>query len=340
MALKSREVRLKALPDGLPGEEHFELATTTVDEPADGQVLLRSHLLSVDPFLRNFMNQQLALGSSTRPAQGLLPIGRPVAGPAVSRVIASRTPELAEGDWVIGRTGWREHAVTGPGGLRRLDPDLAPVSTALGVLGMPGFSAWVGIELLAEPRPGETLYVSSAAGPVGALAGQLAQRRGARVIGSAGSAEKVAWLRTIGFAAAFDYRRWPVPEALAELAPGGLEIAFDNVGGPQLEAMFEAMNDFGRVIVCGAIAAYNTPTPAPGPSNLHLIYLRALTVRGFRNYDYGQHFDRFLAETAPLVREGAVAHHENIIEGIENTPAAFADMLSGRRFGKTLVRVD
>jgi len=231
------------------------------------------------------------------------------------------------------------YAPTDGSGLRRVDPARGPVSLALGALGMPGFTAWIGTELLARPESGETMFVSSAAGAVGSLAGQLARLRGARVVGSTGSVDKVAWLVELGFDEAFNYRDGDILERLRSHAPDGLHVFFDNVGGDQLRAALESLRDFGRIIICGAIASYNTPVAPPGPDNLELIFLKALTVRGFRNYDFLEHHERFLDEMSALIKAGRVLAHEHIVDGIERAPAALIGMLRGGAPGKTLVRV-
>jgi NADPH-dependent curcumin reductase CurA len=281
----------------------------------------------------------MAVGSETRPEQGLFALGQPVPGAMVGQIIATRHPTYAEGDWVLGRTGWREYALVDATGLRRVDPNVGPISASLGVLGMPGFTAWIGIELIARPQPGESIFVSSAAGAVGSLAGQLANARGARTIGSAGSDEKVRWLDSIGFDEAFNYRSGPVADLLAQRAPDGIQVYFDNVGGDHLAAALEAIRDFGRIVICGAISSYNAAAPVPGPDNLELIFLRALTVQGYRNYDYADRFDEFLAQIGPAVRDGRIVDHEHVVDGIENAPAALISMLRGEAFGKTLVHL-
>jgi NADPH-dependent curcumin reductase CurA len=303
MAWRSREIELAARPEALPGPEHFRLVERDVSDPRDGELVVRTSFLSVDPFLRHFMSERPAVG---RRDPRLHPLNAVVPGAAVGRVVASRTPAWNEGDWVVGRIGWREYAPTDGSGLRRVDPARGPVSLALGALGMPGFTAWIGTELLARPESGETMFVSSAAGAVGSLAGQLARLRGARVVGSTGSVDKVAWLVELGFDEAFNYRDGDILVQLRSHAPEGLHVFFDNVGGDHLRAALESLRDFGRIIICGAIASYNMPVAPPGPHNLELIFLKALTVRGFRNYDFREHHERFLDEMSALIKAGRV----------------------------------
>ena len=253
----SREIRLVARPRGFPDEDLFEVAEAPIPDPADGQVLIRNAYFSVDPYMRPRMND-------VRSYVAPFTLGEAMTGGAVGRVAASRNSRYAEGDWVLHQLGWREWALSDGAALRRLDPDAAPVSTSLGVLGMPGFTAWYGIFALGRPQEGETVLVSGAAGAVGSAAGQMAALAGCRVIGSAGSEEKLAWLRELGFDAAFNYREQKAREALAELAPDGIDIYFDNVGGDHLEAAIGSLRTHGRVVACGSISRYNDAEPAAG----------------------------------------------------------------------------
>jgi NADPH-dependent curcumin reductase CurA len=223
--------------------------------------------------------------------------------------------------------------------MQRVDPGLAPVSTALGVLGMPGFTAWYGLTELGRPQQGETVFVSAAAGAVGSVVGQVARLLGCRVVGSAGSEEKLAWLRELGFDEAFSYRERPVWEGLRDSAPDGIDVYFDNVGGDHLEAAIGAMRTHGRVVACGAISRYNDTEPQPGPSNLFMLFTKRLTVRGFIITDHYDRYRDFVTVMAPWVRDGSVRYRETIVEGIENAPRAFLGLLGGENVGKMLVRV-
>jgi hypothetical protein len=223
--------------------------------------------------------------------------------------------------------------------LRRLDPSAAPLSTALGVLGMPGFTAWYGLFALGAPTSGETVLVSGAAGAVGSAAGQMAAIAGCRVIGSAGSAEKVAWLGELGFDAAFDYREQSPRDALKELAPDGIDIYFDNVGGDHLEAAIGALGTHGRVVACGSISRYNDAEPAPGPRNMFLVVTKRLRIEGFIISDHFDRFGEFAREAAEWVRDGRLQYRETVIDGIENAPLAFLGLLRGENIGKMLVKV-
>jgi NADPH-dependent curcumin reductase CurA len=311
----------------MPQETDFELRETDEPELADGDVLVRNVFVSVDPYMRSRM-------SGIRTYVGPYEVGGSIDGGAVGRVVASRYEGLSEGDWVASMLGWREAGVVEGERLRKLDPSLAPPSTALGVLGMTGFTAWVGLVKIAEVKEGETIYFSGAAGAVGSAAAQIAKLKGLRVIGSAGSDEKVEWLRSLGIEA-FNYKETPAKEALAD----GIDVYFDNVGGEQLEAALSALRPFGRVIACGAISRYNDERPQPGPRNLGFIVTKRLRLQGFIVRDHSDRFRDFAGEVAPWVRDGKIAYRETILDGIENIPVAFAGLFRGDNIGKMLVRV-
>jgi NADPH-dependent curcumin reductase CurA len=332
VATTSREWRLVARPRGEPAAEDFELAEVELPEPADGEVLIRNAWLSVDPYMRARMNETRSYVASFR-------LGEAMTGGAVGRVEASRNDGFAEGDWVVHMLGWREAAIADERGLQRVDPDLAPLSAYLGVLGMPGFTAVVGIDDIGRVREGEVVYVSAAAGAVGSAAAQVATIRGARVLGSAGSPEKVAWLEELGLDAAFDYRERPVREALHELAPDGLDVFYDNVGGEQLEAAIGAMRDHGRIVACGSISRYNDTAPSPGPRNMPLVVTRRLRIEGFIIRDHGHRLPAFLAEAPGWVADGRLRWRETVVEGIDHMPEAFVGLLRGDNIGKMVVRV-
>jgi NADPH-dependent curcumin reductase CurA len=324
----SREIILAARPRGVPQESDFELRDVADDtELADGEVLVRNVFVSVDPYMRGRM-------SGIRTYVGPYEVGGPIDGGAVGRVVASKHEGLAEGDWVSSMLGWRESGVVEGARLRKLDPSLAPPSTALGVLGMPGFTAWVGLAKIADAKEGETIYVSGAAGAVGSAAVQFAKLEGLRVIGSAGSNEKVEWLRSLGVEA-FNYKETAAEEALAD----GIDVYFDNVGGQQLEAALTALRPFGRVAACGAISRYNDQQAEPGPRNLGFIVTKRLRVQGFIVSDHTASFGDFLRAVTPWVAGGKIEWRETIVDGIENVPAAFAGLFRGANTGKMLVRV-
>lgn len=326
--LASREIHLVARPRGMPDPADFALVETDVPEPADGEVLIRNAYISVDPYMRGRMND----------ARSYVPpfaLGEVMTGGAVGQVVASRHRRFAEGAWVVHNLGWRELALSDGVGLLPFDAEAAPVSTALGVLGMPGLTAYVGLLDIGRVEAGETVYVSGAAGAVGSAVGQIAKLKGCRVIGSAGSAEKVAWLTEIGFDEAFDYHDVPVREALAE----GIDVYFDNVGGPTLEAALAALRVRGRIVACGAISQYNLTEAPTAPRNLFLVVTKRLRMEGYIISDHYDRMPAFLAEVAPWVRDGRVRYRETVVVGVENAPDAIIGLLAGENTGKMLVRV-
>ena len=266
-------------------------------------------------------------------------LGEAMTGGAVGRVAVSRHPRYAEGDWVLHQLGWREWALSDGSALRRLDPAIAPLSTALGVLGMPGFTAWYGLFVLGAPKEGETVLVSGAAGAVGSAAGQMARIAGCRVIGSAGSEEKLAWLRELGFDDVFNYREQRPRHALGELAPDGIDIYFDNVGGDHLEAAIGALRTYGRVVACGSISRYNDAEPTAGPRNMFMVVTKRLRLQGYIISDHFDRFGEFAREAAEWVRDGRLQYRETVVDGIENAPRAFLGLLRGENIGKMLVKV-
>jgi len=323
----TREIVLAARPQGVPKESDFAVRDVDDAEPAEGQVLVRNVFVSVDPYMRGRM-------SGIRTYVDPYDVGSPIDGGAVGRVVESRHAGFAAGDWVLSRLGWREHGVAEGDHVRKLDPAAAPPSTALGVLGMPGLTAWVGLVDIGRVEAGETIYVSGAAGAVGSIAAQIAKQKGLRVIGSAGTDEKVEWLTSLGVEA-FDYRSTRVRDALKD----GIDVCFDNVGGEQLEAAISALRPFGRVVACGAIARYNDERAEPGPRNMSLVVTNRLRIEGFIVVDHMQRFPTFIAEVGPWVRDGTVQYRETIVEGLERVPAAFAGLFEGANIGKMLVRV-
>jgi len=319
-------------PRGEPAAADFELAEVELPEPADGEVLIRNAWLSVDPYMRARMNAVRSYAPSYE-------LGQPMYGGAVGQVEASRSDGFEPGDWVVHAHGWRERTLSDARGVRRVDVRLVPPQAYLGVLGLPGFTAYVGIDDIGRVQESDVVYVSAAAGAAGSAAAQIAKIRGARVLGSAGSPEKVAWLEELGLDAVFDYRERPVREALRELAPDGLDVYFDNVGGEQLEAAIGAMRDHGRVVACGSIAQYNDTEPRPGPRNLALIVTRRLRIEGFIVTDHNDRLPAFVAEASGWVSDGRLRWRETIVEGIEHMPDALVGMLRGDNIGKMLVKV-
>jgi NADPH-dependent curcumin reductase CurA len=332
--VSAQEIRLASRPEGTPKPENFEFATVPVPSPGDGEVVIRNLLLSVDPYMRGRMRD---VESYTPPYE----VGAAMTGGAVGEIVASNADDLKIGDIVVHQLGWREYAVVKGSQTQKVDPQLAPLGAFLGTLGMPGLTAYVGIVDIARVKPGDVVFVSGAAGAVGSVAGQIAKLQGAsRVIGSAGSAEKVRYLtEELGFDAAFDYHDGPVGELLRAAAPEGIDVYFDNVGGDHLEAAIAVMNVNGRAALCGSISAYNNETPVPGPANLGKLVGWRIRLEGFLVLDHGHRQPKFLTEVGAWVRSGELKYQETVVEGFENTPQAFMDMLAGANTGKMLVRL-
>ncbi len=328
--MRSHEVRFARRPSGWPGPETYEFASVDVPAPREGEVTVRNIYMSVDPYMRGRMND---VRSYVPPFK----IGAALEGSAIGVVTASQA-SLAVGTFVTSNFGWREAFTARAETLAVRDPALAPISAYLGVLGIPGFTAYVGLVEIASLKSGDDVFVSSAAGAVGSAAGQFAKLRGARTIGSAGSPKKVAFLREIGFDEAFDYHGGDFVRKLHAFSPHGLNVYFDNVGGEQLRAALFAMRDFGRIAVCGMIAGYNEPVP--GPDNLALLIGRRLTMRGFIVTDHLARYGEFLQEIAPAVADGRVGVFETIVEGLDAAPQALLDVLrGGTHRGKLLVQL-
>ena len=328
------QIVLAARPSGWPTEANFTLTETGRPELADGQVRVRNLFMSVDPYMRGRMNDV----KSYRPP---FQLGEPLEGGAVGTVTETRSPDLAEGDLVLHMLGWRDEAVLPARHAQKLPAveGLSP-SAFLGVLGMPALTAYVGLFDMAAMKAGDVVFVSAAAGAVGSMAGQFAKLQGAsRVIGSAGSEDKVRWLREIGFDAAFNYRTAPVLAQLRDAAPDGIDVYFDNVGADHLDAALITLNNYGRVAMCGAIAHYNATEPPTGPNSLYLVITKRLTLRGFIISDHWDRQAAMVADVTAWLREGKLQHAETVVDGLENAPAAFIDLLRGGNTGKMIVRI-
>ena len=329
-----RQIVLASRPSGWPTEDNFAVTEAGRPELTDGQVRVRNLFMSVDPYMRGRMNDTK---SYVPPFQ----LGEPLQGGAIGSVIESRSPDLAEGDLVLHSLGWRDEAVLPARHAQKIAAleGLSP-SVYLGVLGMPALTAYVGLLDIAALKPGDVVFVSGAAGAVGSMAGQIAKLKGAaRVIGSAGSDEKVRWLREIGFDAAFNYRSGSVVEQLREAAPGGIDVYFDNVGSDHLDAALVILNNHGRVAMSGAIAHYNATEPPVGPSNLGLVITKRLTMRGFIVTDHQHRMPDMIADVSAWLRDGKLSHAETVVDGLEHAPEAFIDLLRGANTGKMIVRL-
>jgi NADPH-dependent curcumin reductase CurA len=334
---RNRRIVLASRPDGEPTLESFRLEMAPAPEPGAGEVLVRTRWLSLDPYMRGRMSPAK---SYAKPVE----IGEVMEGGTVGEVVASRNDAFREGDLVLGRSGWQEWAVSDGVGLRKLDPNDAPVQTALGVLGMPGMTAYVGLLNIGQPKGGETLVVAAATGPVGATVGQIAKLKGCRTVGIAGGPDKRrALLDEFGFDVAIDHRAPDFPDQLKAACPNGIDIYFENVGGAVWNAVFPLLNDFARIPVCGRVANYNDTKLPDGPDRtpqlMGAVLTKRLRIQGFIVWDFAAQAKDFAREMGGWVREGRIKYREDVVEGLEKAPDAFLGLLKGRNFGKLLVRV-
>lgn len=340
-----KHIVLAHRPGGAPTEDNFRLEESPVPTPGEGEVLVRVHYMSLDPYMRGRMDDAK---SYAKP----VPVGGTMEGGGVGEVIASNHPNFGPGDFVLGMFGWATHGVQPGDMLRKLDPSLAPITTALGVLGMPGFTGWFGLTEIGQPKAGETLVVAAATGAVGSMVGQIAKARGCRVVGVAGGPEKCAMaVEQFGFDACLDHRAYAdgreMRAALAEVCPDGIDIYFENVGGKVLEGVMPLMNVDGRIPVCGVISWYNAGALGANaggetdqlPKFWRSILVNRLRVQGFIIADYWDRFADFMNEVAPMVGSGQVKYAEDIADGLENAPGAFIGLLQGRNKGKQIVKV-
>lgn len=330
----NREIRLRERPVGLPEATHFELVEAPVPTPAAGEFLVRNVWMSVDPYMRGRMREGK---NYVEPFE----VGAALEGGAVGEVVESNHTDFAVGDHVLSDFGWRDYWISSGEGVTRVDPAIGPIQSYLGILGMPGFTAYVGLERIAELQQGDNVFVTAAAGAVGAVAGQIARARGCRVAGSAGSDEKVAWLLDeAGFDAAFNYKTAEkLGPAFTAAMPGGIDVYFDNVGGKQLESALLHMNDFGRIVACGMIDLYNATRPRPGPRTLITLITQRLKMQGFIVYDHMDLEAAFRADMARWIADGKIQWRETVVEGLENAPAAFLGLFAGDNLGKMLVKI-
>ncbi|MGH7317838.1 MAG: NADP-dependent oxidoreductase [Candidatus Rokuibacteriota bacterium] len=328
----SRQIVLRHRPVGMPKPGDFDLVESPVAAPKDGEVLCRTIYLSLDPYMRGRISGARSYAASVEP-------GQVIVGGTVGEVLESKHPGLTRGDIVMGYDGWQSHAVAKGGAVRKLDPKQAPVSTALGVLGMPGMTAYVGLLDIGQPKPGETLVVSAASGAVGSAVGQIAKIKGCRAVGIAGSRDKCDYVvRELGFDACVNYKTGDLPAALREAVPRGIDVYFENVGGDVLRAVMPLLNMNARIPLCGLISEYNATEPVPGP-NLRPVLFNRVLVRGFIVSDHLARLPEFLKDCGGWLRDGRLKHREDVVVGLEKAPEAFIGLLQGRNFGKLLVRV-
>lgn len=334
----NRQIQLASRPVGAPTAANFNLATTVVPAPGPGQVLLRTVYLSLDPYMRGRMSDAASYAASVA-------IGAPMVGATVSRVQASQHPDFVEGDWVLAYSGWQDYALSDGSGLTRLDPAMGPASHALGVMGMPGFTAYMGLLDIGAPQAGNTVVVAAATGAVGSVVGQIAKLKGCRVVGIAGGADKCrAAVAELGFDACIDHHSPDLAAQLAAACPQGIDVYFENVGGKVFEAVLPLLNTGARVPVCGLIAHYNATALPDGPDRTPVLMRALLTKRirmqGFIIFDdYGHRYPEFARDMGLWLASGQVKFREDIVDGLENAPQAFMGLLEGKNFGKLIVRV-
>lgn len=332
MASTNRQIRLKSRPTGALAPENFDIVDAPVPAVADGAVLRRTIYLSLDPYMRGRMSDAKSYAAP-------VPVGGVMCGHTVSQVVESRNPAYRAGDFVAGYDGWQAFGLSDGRDLRKLDPAAVPISTAIGVLGMPGMTAYVGLIDIGRPRAGETVVVSAASGAVGSCVGQLAKTRGCRAIGVAGSDDKCRYVvEELGFDACVSYKRADFSSAFEAACVNGIDVYFENVGGAVFAAVLRLLNRGARIPLCGLVSEYNATQPVPRPSLLPLLVSRAM-VQGFIVSDYVERFAAALEEMTPLVRAGRLKYREDVAEGLDAAPSAFIGLLSGRNFGKALVRV-
>ncbi|HQT77641.1 MAG TPA: NADP-dependent oxidoreductase [Rhodopila sp.] len=327
-----RSVVLKRRPAAEPTRADFDIREEAIPTPGPDEVVTRTLWLSIDPYMRGRLREEKSYAAPVA-------IGEVMTGETVGEVVASNHPGFAAGDIAVGARGWQTHCVTPGDRLVKIEKGAAPLSAYLGVLGMPGATAYAGVTEICKPKAGETFVVSAASGAVGSVAGQLAKRAGARVVGIAGGPDKCLWVQdSLGFDECVDHRSLDLRQELQAACPNGIDCYFENVGGAVQAAVFEQLNAFSRVAMCGMVAQYNEPKPPPGP-NLGFVIGKRVLIQGFIVSDRMERFTEWRAMAAPLVADGSLVYREDVIDGLDNAPDALAGILSGRNFGKLLVRV-
>ena len=332
-ARKQQQVTLARRPQGHPVREDFDVVEVEVPTPGDGEVLIQTLYLSVDPGMRGMMQERKSYAAGFE-------IGQPLTGRSVGRIVTSRHPDFAEGDYVYERLAWQHYSVSDGSKATKVDPAIAPLSTYLGVVGVPGFCAYFGLKEIGQPRAGETVVVSGASGAVGMTAAQLAMLESCRVVGVAGSPEKVDYLRDeVGLDAVINYKTvGDLRAVLAEACPDGIDVYFDNVGGDITQAALSLINQYARIVICGQTSQYNKATDS-GRFAPELLIQHSARMQGFVVYDYADRNEEAVTRLGQLIRDGRLHYRENIIDGLENAPQAFIDLFDGKSFGKQLVRL-
>jgi NADPH-dependent curcumin reductase CurA len=336
-AARNRQILLASRPRGEPTPDNFKLVETEIPEPGPGQMLLQTIYLSLDPYMRGRMS---AAPSYAKPVE----VGEVMEGRAVCQIVKSNLPQYKQDDLVVAGTGWQEYALSDGNGVQKIDPTLRPISYALGVLGMPGLTAYTGLLNIGKPQPGETLVVAAASGAVGSVVGQIAKIKGCNVIGIAGGERKCRYVKEeLGFGACLDHHKPDLAQGLKASCPKGIDIYFENVGGAVFEAVLPLLNNFARVPVCGLIAHYNATELPAGPNRvpelMRATLVRRLTFRGFIVWDFAAQYPDFLRDMSGWLREGRVKYREDTTDGLENAPRELIGLLKGENFGKKIIRV-
>lgn len=334
---KNRQILLASRPRGEPTPDNFKLVETDIPEPGPGQMLLRTIYLSLDPYMRGRMN---AGPSYAKPVE----VGEVMEGRAVCEVVKSNLSLFTVNDLVVAGTGWQEYALSDGNGVQKIDRDLRPISYALGVLGMPGLTAYTGLLNIGKPQPGETLVVAASSGAVGSVVGQIAKIKGCRTIGIAGGERKCRYAKEeLGFDDCLDHHQPDLPERLKSACPSGIDIYFENVSGAVFDAVLPLLNNFARVPVCGLVSQYNSTELPAGPNRVPQLMLailvKRLTIRGFIVWDFASQYADFLRDVSGFLRDGLVKYREDITDGLENAPRELIGLLKGQNFGKKIIRV-
>ncbi len=334
MTQMNKQIIMKTRPVGMPILENFEIQESSIPEIRHGEVLIQILWLSLDPYMRGRMSSAKSYAAS-------LNEGDVIVGGAVGRVIETKSPDYNKGDIVEGFTlGWQEYAIASPSSIRKVDPSLAPIQTAVGVLGMPGMTAFFGLLHVGKPIPGDTVVVSAASGAVGQLVGQIAKIGGCKVVGIAGGKEKCAFLTdTLNFDAAIDYKNENIDQKLKEYCPEGINVYFDNVGGRITDAVINQLANYARVAVCGVISQYNLTEPEPGLRTHRSMLTNQATTEGFLVFQFAQKYHIGMKRMAKWIQEGRIIYKEDVVKGLEKAPSAFIGLMNGKNFGKLLIKV-
>lgn len=328
-----QEIHLASRPEGTPTTENFSLVNAELPSLKEGEVLVKNLWMSVDPYMRGRMIDRK---SYVAPFE----IGKALDGGAIGEVIESQNPHFPVGTKVSNMLGWRSHFMSDGNGLTPIPPTSLPLQSFLGIMGMPGMTAWTGLFRIAELKPTDTVFISAASGAVGSVACQIAKMHGCKVVGSVGSDEKAQLLKEMGVDAVINYKTTNnLTQALADAAPQGINVYFENVGGEHLEAALNNMNDYGRIAVCGLISQYNATEPQPGPSNMAMVIIKKLKMQGFIVFDHWSHYSEFAQQMGQWIAEGKIRWEETVYEGLDKAPEAFIGLFEGKNKGKMLVKL-